>query len=671
MTRQFSIQRLRNIGIVAHVDAGKTTLTERILYFTGRVHRVGEVHHGNTTTDHLPQERARGITITAAAVTCDFAGHRIELIDTPGHVDFTIEVERSLRVLDGCVVVLDAVAGVEPQTETVWRQADRRSVPRIVFVNKLDRAGADFGRVVRGLEERFGVRTVPVTIPFGEEHQIAGVIDVIERELVSGSQERAPIPESHRASAETARERLVEILAELDERVLDTLGEDLPALKSALRSAALSGAVVPVLAGSAGKSLGVVPLLRAVVDYLPSPLDRGAVAGEGGEIRRPDDEEPLAALSFKVAHTAHGAHSFVRVYSGVLRRGDTALAMRSQRRFRIGRLVRPFADSFEDIEEARAGEIAALVAEIPTGETIAQLDAPVALESIVAPEPVVTVAVHPKTGSDRDRLSLGLSRLCLDDPSLRVRSDPETGETTLSGMGELHLDVSLEHLRSLHGVEARASAPRVAYRETVRAAVEHEHKHAKQSGGPGQFAVVRIRLEPLARGSGSSFESRIRGGAIPEEFVPGVEEGVERAMASGVVGGYPVTDVRVVLLDGAFHSKDSSEYAFAIASERAFSEAMRLAKPALLEPVMRVTASVQEGSVGDVVGDLGSRRGQVLGIESARGSSVVTALVPLSELFGYEGTLRSRTQGRGTSSMVLDGYALVPDAITARVLERS
>jgi elongation factor G len=661
MSRRYDIDRIRNIGIIAHVDAGKTTLTERVLFHTGRIHAIGEVHDGTAKTDSHPIEQRKGITILAAAVTCEWLGHRIHLIDTPGHVDFTIEVERSLRVLDGAVVVLDGVAGVEPQTETVWRQADRHRVPRMVFVNKLDRAGADFARCVREVRDRLRAQPVAVTVPLYDGDELVGVTDLVEQRELRWYGEGPSVPVVTPVVLSDklldARERLLEVCAEHSASVLEAIayGREVPAaaLWQALRAGTMSGAIVPVLAGSAYHHRGVEPLLDAVVALLPSPRDRGEVDGE------------LVALGFKVTFDDHGQLTFVRVYRGALEKGMTVLAARAGRTFRVGRLVQLMADDREEVERLEAGEIGAIVGmPLAGGETICAAGAPVVLEAIAAPEPVMRVAIEAKTSADRDRLGVALGRMAAADPSLRVESDGETGQTLLAGMGQLHLEIAVERLETEHRVCVRAGRPLVAYRSTVRRTVRRELRHAKQSGGPGQWAHVVLEVGPAERGAGVVFEDRIRGGAIPREYIRGVEAGVREAAANGLLGGHPVVDVRVVLVDGATHTNDSSEMAFRIAGALAFRAAAEDAEPCVLEPVMMLEVTCPDEHVGAVIGDIGRRGGQVVGMEvrEADGARVVRAEVPLAQSFGYAGALSGLTHGRGRFTLEPLRYDEVPAA---------
>jgi len=656
MTRRYDIDRIRNIGIIAHVDAGKTTLTERVLFHTGRIHSIGEVHDGNTSTDHHPIEQRKGITILAAAVTCDWQNHRIHLIDTPGHVDFTIEVERSLRVLDGAVVVLDGVAGVEPQTETVWRQADRHRVPRLVFVNKLDRTGADFAHALDEVKTRLGARPIAVNWPLHEGDTLVGVIDLVGLREVRWHGEGPSTPEIAPVSLSdnlvTHRERLLEACADVDADVLAAVvgGREVePAqLWRALRVATLRGAIVPVLAGSAYKHRGVEPLLDAVVALLPSPRDRGGTDGT------------LTALAFKVVFDRHGQLSFVRIYSGTLATGDTVHLSRSGKRMRVGRLVQLVGEQRIEVDRLDAGELGAVLGmPLANGETLSAPEAPVELEPIVAPVPVVRVAVEAKTSADRERLGIALGRMVAADPSLRIESDPETGQTLLAGMGQLHLEIAVERLALEHGVDVTAGKPLVAYRTTLRRVVKRELRHVKQKGGPGQFAHIVLEVGPAESGAGLVFEDRIRGGAIPREYVRGVETGVREAMEHGLLGGHPVVDVRVAVLDGSTHPNDSSELAFKIAGSLAFRAAAADADPCLLEPIMKLEVTCPEVEIGGVVGDIARRRGQVLGIDARGDDRVVHADVPLAETFGYAGALSALTHGRGRFTLEPARYAIV------------
>jgi len=652
MSRRIDIERIRNLGIIAHVDAGKTTLTERVLFHTGIIHVPGEVHLGTAHTDSHEIEQKRGITILAAAVTCDWLGHRIHLIDTPGHVDFTIEVERSLRVLDGALVVLDGVAGVEPQTETVWRQADHHRVPRLVFVNKLDRTGADFDRAVTAVATRLRARPIPITVPVFEDGVFVGIVDLVHQRQTrwTGEGPRSSVVTplaSLSDNLRTARDLVLEACADEDPAILDAVvrGGDVPAetLVRALRQATISGRIVPVLAGSAYKHRGVELLLDAVVALLPSPVDRGPVEG-----RAPAANAPLAALGFKVVYDQHGQLTFVRVYSGVLEKGMTVLAARGDRKLRVGRLVQLMADQRTEVTRLEAGEIGAIIGlPLAGGETLCDPGHPVVLEAIRTPDPVMRVALEAKTSQDRDKLGVALGRMVAADPSLRLESDPETGQTLLAGMGQLHLEIAIERLATEHHVAVVSGRPLVAYRTTLSRTHRIDYRHVKRTGGPGQFAHVVLEVGPAERGAGIVFEDRIKGGAIPREFIRGVEAGVRAAAAEGLLGGHPVVDVRVVLVDGQMHPVDSSEIAFQIAGRLGFRAAAEGASPMLLEPVMRLEVTCPEEHVGAVVGDIGRRRGTVIGLDARDEVRIVRAEVPLAETFGYSGALGGLTHGRG------------------------
>ncbi len=673
---------LRNIGIIAHVDAGKTTTTERILFYTGGNHRIGEVHDGNTTMDFDPQERARGITINSAATTVYWNGAQINLIDTPGHIDFNIEVNRSLRVLDGAVVVFDGVAGVEPQTETNWRLADKYHVPRIAFVNKLDRVGADHLRVVQMLQDRLGVRPLLLQLPIGAEDTFRGVVDLVEQRAlwwasgVAGEPYAvAPIPEALREAAATWRARLVEAVVEQDDALLQAwLNGDEPSaqqLHTGIRRGTLAGAFVPVLAGAAFKNRGIEPLLDAVVAYLPAP---GEAQGDAGQPEA-DPDGPLAALAFKVVTDEHGAMTFVRLYRGRLRPGDTLLNTSTGKTERVSRLYEVHADKHEERALLQAGDIAAIVGlkdtltgQTLTGNSAADRQHPLLLEQISIPEPVIDVAIEPRTQADQQQLGKALHALVREDPSLRVRQDSESGQTILSGMGELQLEVTVEKLRARHRVNVAVGRPQVAYRETISTIAEVTHLHRKQSGGPGQFAEVRLRLAPLARGEGMRFVSRIVGGAIPREYIPAVEAGVRRAAEAGVIAGFPLVDFEATLLDGKFHERDSSTLAFELAAVAAFREAAGRAAPQLLEPVMAVEVITPPEYLGDAIGDLHRRRGSVRGQQPRGAAVVVDAHVPLKEMFGYIGQLRALSSGRAQYSMQLDHYAVAPTSVSAQLL---
>ena len=657
-TERYDLDRIRNIGIIAHVDAGKTTLTERVLFHTGRIHRIGEVHDGTAHTDFDPIEIRKGITINTAAVTCDWQDHRIHLIDTPGHADFTIEVERSLRVLDGAVVVLDGVAGVESQTETVWRQADRHRVPRIVFVNKLDRVGADFARAVGEVATRLGARPVAVSYPLFEGDVLVGIVDLVAMTEVVWHGEGpstpvvTPVVSDNLEKWQAARERVLEAAADEDPDILEAVvagrAVDAAAIWRALRRGTVAGRLVPVLAGSAYKYRGVEPLLDAVVALLPSPRDRG------------EHEGSLAALAFKIVFDEHGQLSFVRVYRGVLEKGMTVLAAGAQRKLRVGRLVKLVAAEREEVERLAAGEIGAVIGlPLTGGETLCAPEAPVVLEAIVAPEPVVRVAIEPKKSADRQKFGIALGRMVAADPSLRLESDPETGQTLLAGMGQLHLDVRAEQLETEHGVSVSIGTPLVAYRSTLRRTARVDIHHIKQDGGPGQWAHVVLEVGPAPAGGGIVFEHRIKGGALTREYIRGVETGVRAAMSDGLLGGYPVVDVRVVLLDGSTHVNDSSELAFANAGRKAFRAAAAEAEPCLLEPIMQLEVSCRDEDVGTVIGDLARRRGQVVELETRGDERVVRGEVPVAETFGYAGALGGMTHGRGRFTLEPARYAPV------------
>ncbi len=671
-------RQLRNIGVIAHVDAGKTTTTERILFYTGKSHRIGEVHAGAATMDFDEQEKRRGITINSAATTVFWEGVQVNLIDTPGHIDFNIEVNRSLRVLDGAVVVFDGVAGVEPQTETNWRLADKYAVPRIAFVNKLDRVGADFLRVVAMMRERLGVLAVPLQLPIGSEGDFVGVVDLLQmRALVWRSHELGAaftveaIPEAMQAAAAAQRAQLVEAVVEFDESALqaylagETVGVDL--LRACIRKGTLQGALVPVLAGSAFKNKGVEPLLSAVVDYLPNP-------GEGQRSGQPpsDAQAPLAALAFKVVSEGHGSMVFVRVYSGRLLPGSTVLNSSTGQRERVARLYAVHANKHEEVPMLQAGDIAAVVGlkDTLTGHTLCDPNHPVVLEQIVVPEPVIDVAIEPKSQADQQLLGKALHALVKEDPSLRLRMDADSGQTILSGMGELQLEVTLEKLRSKHHVNVTTGQPQVAYRETISETVEVSYVHKKQSGGPGQFAAVTLRLEPLPRGAGIQFESSIVGGAIPREFIPSLESGIRHAAQTGVVAGFPCVDFKATLLDGSFHERDSSGMAFELAAAAAFREAARQAKAQVLEPVMALEVITPADYLGDCIGDIHRRRGAVRGQDSRGNVVVLQAHVPLKSMFGYIGHLRALSSGRAQYSMQFDHYAVAPPSVVEEVSQR-
>jgi elongation factor G len=692
MPRKFPLEKTRNIGIMAHIDAGKTTTTERILYYTGRTYKIGEVHEGAAVMDWMEQEQERGITITSAATTAEWDGHRINIIDTPGHVDFTVEVERSLRVLDGAIALFDSVAGVEPQSETVWRQADKYHVPRIAYINKMDRIGADFEQGVQTMVDRLGAHPVPIQLPIGAEGDFEGVVDLVRMKAIvykdelGTEQEIVAIPDSLAEASVAAREHLLEEVSHYDDGLLELILEEgeisEDRLKQAIRKATLSTKLTPVLCGSSFKNKGVQPLLDAVVDYLPSPLDvppvMGAepVKGDGEEpqVRRnADDTEPFAALAFKIMADPYvGKLTYFRVYSGRLEAGSRVLNVNSGRAERIGRILMMHANEREEVSEVYAGDIAAAVGikQVITGDTLAAPDAPIKLENITFPEPVIKVAVEPKTKIDQEKMSVALGRLAEEDPTFQVRTNEETGQTEISGMGELHLEVLVDRMKREFGVEANVGRPQVSYRETVRGTAEKvEGKFVRQTGGSGQFGVVYINLEP-APGEGFDFINKIKGGAIPSEFIPAVEKGIEEALENGVKAGYPMVDVRVTLIDGKYHDVDSSEIAFKVAGSLAFKEAAKRAKPVLLEPIFAVEVVTPEDFLGDVIGDLSRRRGRVEGQERRGNALAVTARVPLSEMFGYATDLRSNTQGRANYTMQFEGYEEVPPNIAEKIIEQ-
>tara|TARA_B100000745_G_scaffold298335_1_gene246800 strand:- start:119 stop:2149 length:2031 start_codon:yes stop_codon:yes gene_type:complete len=671
---------------MAHIDAGKTTATERILFYTGRSHRLGEVHDGAATMDWMEQEQERGITITSAATTCYWNDHRINIIDTPGHVDFTIEVERSLRVLDGAVCVFDSVAGVEPQSETVWRQADRYGVPRICFVNKMDRIGADFNRCVDMIVDRLGAKPLVLQLPFGLEATYAGVIDLIEMKAIRWNDETLgaefvieDIPSSELARAEKMRENLLEAIVEQDEKVLEAYLDgrepDISAIRHCIRKGTLLGDFVPVLNGSAFKNKGIQPLLDAVVHYLPAPTDVPSIVGTSVDgnsevIRSSSDDEPFSALAFKIMNDPYvGSLTFVRVYSGVLDSGSSLLNSVKNKRERVGRMLAMHANHREDIEVARSGDIIALcgLKHSTTGDTLCAISKPVVLERIEFPDPVIEVAVEPKTKADQDKLGSALQRLAAEDPSFQVEVDHETAQTIIKGMGELHLDILVDRMKREFKVDANVGAPQVAYRETATQTAEADYIHKRQTGGHGQFARVKLVVEPANSGEGFVFENKIHGGSVPKEYIPGVEKGLLSGMSSGVVAGYPMIDIKVTLVDGAHHEVDSSALAFELAARSAFNEAVLKAKPKLLEPIMRVEVVTPGNYMGDVIGDLKSRRGNVQGMEPGANSTVISAMVPLATMFGYVNNLRSMTQGRAQYSMFFDKYKHVPQMVAAEM----
>jgi elongation factor G len=689
MERQYSLGKTRNIGIMAHIDAGKTTTTERILYYTGRSYKIGEVDEGTATMDWMVQEQERGITITSAATTCFWRDCRINIIDTPGHVDFTVEVERSLRVLDGAVAILDAVAGVEPQTETVWRQADKYRVPRIVYVNKMDRTGADFYRSVEMIKSRLGATPVTIQLPLGKEDEFRGVIDLIDEVALVWPEDgqgqsfgRGPIPAEMAPTVKEYRERMLASLAEIDEHLMEKyLGDEKVSreeLQAAIRAGTLSMKVVPVLCGASFKNKGVQPLLDAVVDYLPSPLDIPPVQGINPEIREPEvrpasDGEPFAALVFKLMNDPFvGQLVFLRVYSGQLSAGSHVYNSTQQKKERVGRLLRMHARKSEDIESVSAGDIAAAIGLkfARTGDTLCDADHPIVLESMDFPEPVISVAIEPKTKADEERLGLSLGRLALEDPTFKVAVDAETNQTLISGMGELHLEIIVDRLQREFKVDANVGRPQVAYRETIRRKAEARGRFVRQTGGRGQYGDVEIEIEPTEPGTGFVFENKIVGGAIPREYIPAAEKGIREAMESGVLAGYPVVDVQVSLLDGSYHEVDSSEMAFKIAGSMAFKDAVRKASPVLLEPIMQVEVVTPEEYMGAVHGDLAARRGRIVSMEARGSSQVIRAAVPLSSMFGYATDLRSMTQGRATYTMQFARYEEIPAALAEEIMAK-
>jgi len=688
--REFPLARTRNIGIMAHIDAGKTTTTERILYYTGRNYKMGEVHEGAATMDWMVQEQERGITITSAATTCRWRDTWINIIDTPGHVDFTVEVERSLRVLDGAVAVFDAVAGVEPQTETVWRQANKYGVPRICFVNKMDRVGADFGRTVNMIRDRLDALPAVVQLPIGAEGDFVGVIDLLEQTALiweEGMGEKwseTEIPADLAGATEEARHQLVDVLSNFDDSIMEKYlaeekitGDD---LRRSLRQATLASRVVPVLCGSAFKNKGVQPMLDAVVDYLPSPLDLPPTVGkkpgkDEPDERNPDDDAPFSALAFKIMSDPYvGKLTYLRVYSGTLRKGGTVLNSTRGKRERIGRLLQMHANHREDKDAIFSGDIMAAVGlkATTTGDTLSDPAHPIVLEALEFPEPVIHVAVEPKTKADQDKLSRALFSLSEEDPTFRVRSDEETGQTVISGMGELHLEVLVDRMLREFSVDANVGKPQVAYRETIRRAVKDvSGRYVRQTGGRGQYGHAVINLEPTGSGGGYEFVDKITGGAIPKEYISAIDTGIQDALTSGVMAGYPTVDVRVTLVDGSYHDVDSSEMAYKIAGSMAVKDAIKRAGPVLLEPIMAVEVVTPEDYMGDVIGDLSSRRGRVEGMEQRGSSHVVRAQVPLADMFGYATDLRSRTQGRATYTMQFDAYSEVPEAISREIVARA
>ena len=689
MAREFSLEKTRNIGIMAHVDAGKTTTTERILYYTGKIHKIGETHEGASQMDWMEQEQERGITITSAATTAQWKDYRVNIIDTPGHVDFTIEVQRSLRVLDGAVTVLDSQSGVEPQTETVWRQATEYGVPRIVFSNKMDKIGADFLYSVSTLHDRLQANAHPIQLPIGSEDSFNGIIDLVKMKAEIYTNDlgtdilEEDIPAEYVDQANEYREKLIEAVAETDEELMMKYleGEEITEaeLKAAIRKATINVEFFPVLCGSAFKNKGVQMMLDAVIDYLPSPLDIPAIKGvnpdtDEEEERPASDEEPFAALAFKIMTDPFvGRLTFFRVYSGVLNSGSYVLNTSKGKRERIGRILQMHANSRQEIEQVYSGDIAAAIGlkDTTTGDSLTDEKAKVILESIEVPEPVIQLMVEPKTKADQDKMAIGLQKLAEEDPTFRVETNPETGETVISGMGELHLDVLVDRLKREHKVEANVGAPQVSYRETFRAATQARGFFKRQSGGKGQFGDVWIEFTPNEEGKGFEFENAIVGGVVPREFIPAVEKGLEESMANGVLAGYPMVDIKAKLYDGSYHDVDSSETAFKIAASLALKEAAKTAQPTILEPMMLVTITVPEENLGDVMGHVTARRGRVDGMEAHGNTQIVRAYVPLAEMFGYATTLRSATQGRGTFMMVFDHYEDVPKSVQEEIIKKN
>ncbi|MCH8277583.1 MAG: elongation factor G [Proteobacteria bacterium] len=695
MARTTPIERYRNIGIMAHIDAGKTTTTERVLFYTGVSHKIGEVHDGAAIMDWMEQEQERGITITSAATTCFWKGmeeqfdeHRVNIIDTPGHVDFTIEVERSLRVLDGAVAVLCAVGGVEPQTETVWRQGDKHGVPRLIFVNKMDRAGADFLRVVAQVKERLGANPVPIQLPVGAEDRFQGVIDLVRMKAIywdesnmGTTHEVRDIPEELLEEATSWREKMIEAAAEANEELMDKflgdheLSQD--EIRQGLRTRTLSGEIVVAMCGSAFKNKGVQALLDGVIDYLPSPLDVPAVRGINEDasegVRHADDDEPFAALAFKIATDQFvGNLTFFRVYSGVLNSGDTIYNPVKNKKERIGRILQMHSNDRKEIKEVRAGDIAAAVGlkDVTTGDTLCDIKDKITLERIEFPEPVISVAIEPRTKSDQEKMGVAMQKLAKEDPSFRIHTDEESGQTIISGMGELHLDIIVERMRREFNVEANVGKPQVAYRETIRKTVKQEGKFVRQTGGRGQYGHVYLKIEPLAPGTGYEFVNGITGGVVPKEYIPAIDRGVREQMENGVVAGYPLVDCRVTLYDGSYHDVDSSEMAFKIAASMGFRDGASKADPVLLEPIMKVEVVTPEGYMGDVMGDLNRRRGLPQGIDDVPAGKVIRAEVPLAEMFGYTTALRSLSQGRANpTNFEHSGYQLMPAEVSERILQ--
>ncbi len=689
MPRKVKIEDYRNFGIMAHIDAGKTTVTERILYYTGKTYKIGEVHDGAATMDFMEQEQERGITITSAATTTFWRNKRLNIIDTPGHVDFTIEVERSLRVLDGAVTVLDANAGVEPQTETVWRQGDKYGVPRIVFVNKMDKIGADFFASVESIKERLGARPLPIQLPIGAENDFVGVVDLVrmvaivwDEETLGARFHEEEIPAELKDQAETYRTEMLETLVELDEEAMEAYlsGEELSEekIRELIRRGTISNEFFPVLCGSAFKNKGVQPLLDAVVDYLPSPVDIPPIRGidyKTGEevVRKPADDEPLAMLAFKIMEDPYGTLTFVRVYSGKVKKGTTVLNTTTGKTERVGRMVLMHANEREEIDEAFAGDIMALVGlkDTNTGDTLCDVSRPVILEKMEFPEPVIEKAIEPASKADQEKLTIALQKLAKEDPSFRVYTDEESGQTIIAGMGELHLDIKVDILRRPpYNLEVQVGAPQVAYRETITRKAEVDYTHKKQTGGAGQFARVVLEIEPNEPGKGYEFTSTVVGGAVPKEFIPAVDKGIQSVMTSGVIAGFPVVDVKATLKDGAYHEVDSSAVAFEIAGRQAMREALQKAGAQLLEPIMKVEVTTPEEYQGSIIGDLNARRGQIVGTDIRGNATVITAMVPLANMFGYVDSLRSMSQGRANFTMIFDHYAPVPKNVADEIVAK-
>jgi len=690
MARTTPLNMYRNIGIMAHIDAGKTTTTERILYYTGKSYKIGEVHDGNATMDWMEQEQERGITITSAATTAFWNDHRINIIDTPGHVDFTIEVERSLRVLDGAVAVFDSVAGVEPQSETVWRQADKYNVPRMCFVNKMDRTGADFYRCVEMIVDRLGSRPLVLQLPIGAEAEYVGLIDLVKMKAIIWDEEtlgakfhEEDIPAELADKAAEYRELLIETAVDADDDAMEAYLEgdepDEATLKKCIRKGTIEGIFVPVLNGTAFKNKGVQPLLDAVVDYMPAPTDVEAIKGVDADddtveiVRENSDDEPFSCLAFKIMNDSFvGSLTFIRIYSGVLSTGDTVINTVKGKKERVGRMLEMHSNSREDVKEARAGDIVALAGMkgTTTGDTLCASNSQVILERMEFPDPVIEIAVEPKTKADQEKMGVALQRLAAEDPSFRVASDEESGQTIIKGMGELHLDIIVDRMMREFKVEANIGQPQVAYRETISRASDIDYTHKKQTGGSGQFARVKIKFEPLESGVGFEFENKVTGGNVPREFIPGVEKGLASAMESGVLTGFPVTGLRATLYDGASHDVDSSVMAFELAARAAFRDGCRQASPKLLEPTMKVEVVTPEEYMGDIIGDLNSRRGQVEGMDQRGNARVINAMVPLANMFGYVNTLRSQSQGRAQFTMTFDHYAVVPNQVSEEIQAR-